>query len=189
MKKIVLLFILIPLFHVAQTKDCIYDLEEKTDSTLIKVLPKKLMYERVFGDSKEFIQFGLMNNNGVPTLIYQLIQKSTDFIPTNCLNKSSRIIIQLDNGKIISLLSINEALCSTLTYDEVDKSNIRILTSYFVFSKTNYDELKKSPISIIRIQYSNGGKDYVIEKEIQSELLKATFRPNQFFIEDLPCIE
>lgn len=189
MKKIILLFLFVPLFHVAQTKDCNYDWEEKTDSTLIKVLPKKLIYERVFGNSKEFIQFGLMNNNGVPTLSFQLIQKSTDFIPANCINKSSRIILQLENGKIISLLSINENVCSILTYDEVDKSNIRILTGYYVFTKDNYEELKKSPVSIMRIQYVNGGKDYVIEKEIQSELMKSTFHPYIFFMNDLPCIE
>ena len=71
----------------------------------------------------------------------------------------------------------------------MDKSNIRILTGYYVFTKDNYEELKKSPVSIMRIQYVNGGKDYVIEKEIQSELMKSTFHPYIFFMNDLPCIE
>ena len=170
MKNLIYLFILIPFMHFAQTKTCTYEYEEKTDSTSVKILPKKLIYEKVFGSSREFLQFSLMNNNGVPTLIIQQIQKSQDFITTNCLNKSSRIIVQLENGKIISLLSANEDVCSALAYNEEDKSNIRIITGYFVFTKTNYEELKRSPISLMRIQYLGGSKDYVIEKEIQSGL-------------------
>ena len=75
MKNILFLFLLIPLFSSAQSQDCIYDVNEKTDSTSLKVTPQKLLHERLFGNSKEFIQFNLINNNGVPTLSFQFIKK------------------------------------------------------------------------------------------------------------------
>ena len=47
-----------------------------------------------------------------------------------------------------------------------------ILDGYFLFTKNNYEELKKSPINLMRIQFTNGAKDFVIKKEIQSELFE-----------------
>ena len=39
MNKILALLLFIPVFALAQIKDCAYDIEEKTDSTSLKVLP------------------------------------------------------------------------------------------------------------------------------------------------------
>jgi len=185
-----LLFILFSIsISFAQNINCKYDYEDKTDSTFVKVLAEKLIYERVFGDSKEMIQFVLINNNGIPTLNLQFIQTSKDFISANCLNKTSRIVFQLANGKIVSLISNTEDICNTLVYNEKENSNIRILDGYFLFTKNNYEELKKSPINLMRIQFTNGAKDFVIKKEIQSELLNTTFYPENIFIDFLNCIE
>ena len=103
MNKILALLLFIPVFALAQIKDCAYDIDEKTDSTSLKVLPQKLMHEKIFGSSSDYLFFSLVNENDVPILNMQLLQKSNDFIPTNCLSKSSKVFIQLDNGKIISL--------------------------------------------------------------------------------------
>ena len=67
--------------------------------------------------------FSLLNNNGVPMLELQLLQKSKDFIPTKCINPSSKIIVQLKNGKIITLLATTEESCSVLNFDEKEKNN------------------------------------------------------------------
>ncbi|WP_264558646.1 hypothetical protein [Flavobacterium sp. N2270] len=185
-----LLFILLAgTFSFAQNKNCKYDFEEKTDSTLVKVLPEKLIYERVYGNSKEMIHFVLINNNGVPTLNLQFIQTSKDFIPANCLDKTSRIVFQLTNGKIVTLVSNTDEVCNTLIYNEKEKTNIRILDGYFLFVNSNYDDLKKYPINLMRIQFTNGAKDFVIQKEIKSELLNQTFFPENIFIDFLNCVE
>ena len=189
MKKILVLIFLLPLLTFSQKKDCKYDFEEKTDSTYIKALSEKLVYEKVFGNSKEFIQFNLINNNGVPTLSFQQIQKSSDFIPVRCFNNRSKIIFQLENGKIITLLSSNEDVCSNLTYIPEEKNNIRLLTGYFLFTKTNYEELKKSRITIMRVQFSGETKDYIILDELQSEILNLSCKPSSYFIDYLECIE
>lgn len=188
--KNLLLFLLLVTFSLnGQTKDCLYDIEEKTDSTSLKSLPHQLINEKIFGNKKEFIFFGLLNNDGVPMLSLQQLQKSNDFIPTNCLSKNSKIVFQLMNGKIVTLLHAFDDICSDLNYNSEEKSNIRILTAYFYFTKTNFEELKNSPISIVRIQYSGESKDYVIKSELTSESLHIKSNPANYFIDYLNCVE
>ncbi|NHN24281.1 hypothetical protein FIA58_001220 [Flavobacterium jejuense] len=189
MKQLFLLFFLLPLLNFSQKKDCKYDFEEKTDSTYIKALNSKLVYEKVFGNSKEFIQFNLINNNGVPTLSFQQIQKSFDFIPVKCFNKKSKIIFQLENGSIITLISSNDETCSALSYIAEEKSNIRLLTGYFMFTKMNYEDLKKSRIIVMRVQFSGETKDYILPDAIESEILNQSLKPSSYFIDYLRCIE
>ncbi len=189
MKNLLLLLLFTTLSLNAQTKDCIYDIEEKTDSTSLKSLPHKLINEKIFGNKKEFIFFGLLNSDGVPMLSLQQLQKSNDFIPTSCLSKNSKIVFQLMNGKIITLIYAFDDICSDLNYNSEENSNIRILTAYFYFTKTNYEELKNSPISLIRIQFSGESKDYVIKSELTSESLKTKTNPANYFIDYLKCVE
>lgn len=189
MKKILYIFLCLPLLHFSQKKDCVFDFEEKTDSTYIKSLSEKLVYEKVFGNTKEFIQFNLINNNGIPTLSFQQLQKNQDFIPARCFDRKSKIIFQLENGTIISLLSANESTCSNLTYLSEEKSNIRLLKGYFLFTKTNYEDLKKSRVTVMRVQYAGESKDYIISDELQSEILNEKVKPSRYFIENLECIE
>ncbi len=189
MNKILTLLLFIPVFSMAQTKDCVYDLEEKTDSTSIKVLPYTLVHEKIYGNSNEYLFLGLLNNDGAPMLSIQQLQKSKDFIKTNCIAKNSKIILQLTNGKIITLLNSNEEICSELLYDANEKNNIRILTGYFYFTKTNYEELKSSPISLMRIQFAGESKDYVVKTELESETLKTKSKPASYFMDYLKCVE
>jgi hypothetical protein len=189
MKHLFYLIIILPTLLFSQSKDCVYDMNQKTDSTSIKVLPEQLIHERIYGNSKEIIQFKLLNNDDTPLVNVQLLQKNTDFIPASCFNKSSRIVFQLANGKIVTLVSITDDSCSILNYNELEKSNIRILDGYFAFAKNNYEELKKSPISLMRIQFAGEAKEYVIKKELQSEFLNKTYYPDNIFISFLKCIE
>jgi len=189
MRQILSLLLLLTLSANAQKKDCIYEIEEKTDSTSLKTLPYKLINEKIFGNNKEFIFFGLLNNDGVPLLSLQQLQKSNDFIPTNCLSKNSKIVFQLLNGKIVTLFHAFEDVCSDLNYNSEEKSNIRILTAYFYFTKSNYEDLKTSPISLVRIQFSGAAKDYAIRTELISDSLQIKTNPANYFIEFLKCVE
>ena len=189
MKHILYLFIALPTLLFSQSKDCVYDMNEKTDSTSIKVLAEQVIHERFYGNSKEVIQFKLLNNDGVPLVNLQLLQKNTDFIPASCFNKSSRIVFQLANGKIVTLVSVIDDSCSILNYNEEDKTNIRILDGYFAFAKNNYEELKNSPLSLMRIQFAGEAKEYVIKRELQSEFFNKTYYPENIFISFLKCIE
>lgn len=189
MKHILYLMLFLPSLIFSQSKDCIYYMNIKTDSISIKVLNEEVMYERSYGTSKETVLFKLLNNDGVPMVNLQLVNKNTDFIPANCFNKSSKIVFQLVNGKIVTLHSITEDSCGILNYDDEEKSNARFIEGYFVFAKNNYEELKKSPLSLMRIQFVGQTKDYVINKVIESELQNKIYYPENIFISFLKCIE
>lgn len=190
-KNLIMKWIFILLFPTLlfSQNNCKYEFEEKTDSTYLRILPEKLIFEKVFGTTRELITFKLIQNNGVPTLSIQTVVKNSLFIPSKCFDLSSRIIFQLENGKYVTLKSIDENVCSTLSYNEEDKANIRVLSGYFVFTKTNYEELKKSPISIIRVQYAGEKVDYNVKSEFHSEILNETFYPSKYFMEYLKCVE
>lgn len=189
MKKYLLTLVLFPLLAAAQNKDCQYEVEEKTDSTSLKVLKEVLIDEKIFGNTNEYLFFSLLNNDGVPMLEIQVLQKSKDFIPTKCINPSSKIILQLKNGKIVTLIANTEESCSVLNYDSKDQNNIRILTGFFFFGKTNYEELKNSPVMLMRIQFAGDSKDYVVKNELSSETLQTKSKPDVFFMNNIKCIE
>lgn len=190
MKNLILaLFLVSGTFSYAQNKDCKIDFEEKTDSTYIKKTVDVLVYERVFGNNKEMIFFSLLVSDGVPMLSFQQVQKSTEFIPAICFDKNSRIIFQLENGKIITLLNSTLENCSTLNYDVESKSNIKLITNYFIFLQDNFEELKKSPISLMRIKYVGDKKDIALKNNLNSEMLNESYTPSNYFIDNLHCIE
>lgn len=189
MKKIIFILLLFPFNTIAQQNDCKYDIEEKTDSTSFKSLPDVLIDEKIFGNSNEYLFFSLLNTDRVPMLKLQLLQKSKDFIPAKCVNNTSRIIVQLKNGKIVTLIANTEESCSVLNFDEKEKNNIRILTGYFFFGKTNFEELKNSPITLMRIQLVGDSKDYVLKSELNSETLKTKSNPDRYFMDYIKCIE
>ena len=131
----------------------------------------------------------ILNNNGTILLSVQMIQKSPDFIPAFCFDKSSKIYFQLNNGKIISLINVSEENCSSNSFDYETKNNIKVITNYFVFIADNYPDLKTSPISLMRIKYVGETKDYAIRTELKSEILNKTVNPSLFFMDNLMCID
>lgn len=183
----IILALLFPIFLQAQNKDCIFEIDQKTDSTSIKLMQSKLIHERVLGSNSDYLFFSLLNSNGVPMLQIQQVQNSKDFIPTTCLNKKSKVVLQLANGKIVNLISYNEDICSQLS--SKDGINTRILNGFFVFTQENYEELKKSPISLMRIQYTTDNKSYVLKKLLFSETLMESSNPETFFMDYLHCVE
>jgi hypothetical protein len=123
------------------------------------------------------------------SILDMLIKKNKDFIAINCFNQNSKIIFQLTNGKIITLVHSNFEVCSELKYDNDLKDNIRFITGYFYFTESNYEELKNSPISLMRIQFMGENKDYIIISEFESELLKTKSNPSRYFVDYLNCVE
>lgn len=187
--KIYYLLLIIGLISVAQNKDCVYDFEEKTDSTNLKIIAPRIIHEKIFGNTTEIIQFELINQNNIPIVKLQQIQKSTEFIPLSCINSKSKIYLQLQNGSIVTLISVTEDACGVYNYLAETKSNIRVVDSYFAFTATKYEDLKESPISLMRIQFADGAKDYVIKDKHTSELQKEEVEPSKIFIDYLHCIE
>jgi hypothetical protein len=117
-----------------------------------------------------------------------MIEKSNQFIKAYCFDKNSKIHFQLENGKVVTLLHIDSEDCGTSLRDEKELNN-RISTGYFMFMKDSYEELKNSPISLMRVKYTTETIDYIFRKELKSELDLKIYFPSQYFINYLKCIE
>lgn len=190
MKKTLLIAFLL-LFNTlsfSQNKDCTFEISEETDSTYTKVLPEKFVYESIFGSTTRILSFKLYNVDGVLGLNFQYIQKSKDFLVPTCINKDTKIFIQLNNGKEVKLInSLAVENCNELNYDPVNKNNIRILNGYFNFTKENFEYLKTEKAYLIRIVTITGEESFILNPELKSEITKEVIQPDSYFIKYLPC--
>ena len=148
-----------------------------------------LVHERIFSDKEAYIFLSLINNNGTPALNLKIIQKSNEFIKANCMSASTKLLFQLENGKIITMIHNNEESCGTFHQNPDDKKNTRFTSGLFLFLLGTIEELKKSPIQLMRIQNQSETKDYVMVREFTSELTMKLNSPENFFIDNLHCVE
>ena len=59
----------------------------------------------------------------------------------------------------------------------------------FYLLKNTIEELKVSPVNLMRVKYSTETVDYLIKPEMQSELLNEFIKPENYFIDYLHCVE
>lgn len=188
MKQLIIAFIvLISTSSLAQI-DCDYNTEVSDSLGTYKSTRDYIVNEKVFAGNSSYIFFSLVKTDELPTLNVQLIQKSMDFIRTYCFDKNSRIYFQLNNGKIVTMVHIDQENCGTLVRDFKGYNN-RITSGYFMFTKDAFDDLKKSPISFMRIKYTTETLDYIFKENLLSEMDNKTYNPDSYFINYLKCIE
>jgi hypothetical protein len=154
-----------------------------------KATKEYIMYERNFSDKSSYIFFSLVNADGNPYLKFQQIEKSAEFIKANCFNASSRLYLQLANGKIITMIHTADEPCSTMIPVSDERKYSRILTGSFYFVKGTMEDLKSSPISLVRVKYASDMADFVVRKELTSELTGEKYQPESYFVNYLKCIE
>jgi hypothetical protein len=147
-----------------------------------------MISEKNFAGNSGYIFFSLALTDGMPTLNVQLIQKSKEFMKANCFDKNSKLFLQLNNGKIITLIHIDEENCGTMLRDDKGFDN-RVNSGIFMFLKDSFEELKSSPVSMMRIKYLTDTEDYILKKEFKSELTNEIYNPENYFINNLKCIE
>ncbi|WP_026705594.1 hypothetical protein [Flavobacterium soli] len=182
------LFILFQFSAFAQKK-CDYSSNVTDSIGTYKSTKEYLMYERIFGGNSSYIFFSLVNADGTPYLQAQIAHKSTDFIKASCFDSSSKIYLQLLNGKIVSLVHTDNETCGTMIRVEAENKNTRILTGDFMFLKGSFEDLKASPVTMMRIKYSGEMQDYVLKKELVSESMKESFFPENYFMDYIHCVE
>lgn len=187
MKKVLLVLFLINFSTLFAQKECEYTTNVTDSIGTYKSTKEFLVHERFFGGNEKSIFFSLIDSGEFPSLNIKIIQKSSEFIPVACFDSTSKIYFQLENGKIVTLISINEENCGSSVF--IDNKNCRILSGYFLFMKDTFEELKNSPISLMRIKFSTETVDYIIKEELVSEADRSVFRPSTYFIDYLKCIE
>lgn len=189
MKKIIALFILFVSTQLSAQKTCEYSVDVKDSIGTIKSTKQYLVYERIFGSTSNSIYLSLTSSDETPYLTVLFINKSPDFIKANCFDAKSKLYFQLENGKIITLLHENAEKCGNYIKSETDQKNVRILEGNFFFMKDTMEELKKSPISVLRIKLGTDTIDYIFKEELVSEIDGKLSRPNGYFMNYLHCVE
>ncbi|MFV8355669.1 hypothetical protein ACNQGB_05735 [Flavobacterium sp. XS1P32] len=188
MKYIIFLYSLFISFNSAAQKPCDYSVNVNDSIGTYKATRDYMISEKKFGGSSSYIFCTLSLTDGLPTLTVQNIQKSKDFMKANCFDKNSKLILQLNNGKIITLIHIDQENCGTMIRDDKGFDN-RINSGIFMFMKESFEDLKNSSVSLMRIKYLTDTEDYVLKKELKSELNNETYYPEDYFINYLKCIE
>lgn len=181
------LFLLFNLTAFAQ-KPCEIDTNVTDSLGTYKLTKQFIIFERSFAGNSTNIFFALSSNNGVLGLEIQFLSRSSEFIKANCFDANSRIYLQLNNGKIVTLLFTGNESCGTLIRNDKNE-NSRILSGSFVFVKENFEELKVSPVTFMRIKFASEFVDYPFKTEFISELDKKTYQPENYFINYLNCVE
>lgn len=153
-----------------------------------KTTKEYLLYEKNFGGNATYIFSSLILTDEKALFNFQLIEKSADFIKAKCLDKNSKIFLQLNNNKIITLSFSSEESCGTLVRDDKGLNN-RILSGYFDINKADYENLKQSKISFIRVKFVPDVADFVMRKEFKSELNNEVYQPESYFIDFVHCLE
>ncbi len=189
MKKIVLLLFCIHNLAVFSQKKCEYNANVNDTLGSYKATADYIIHERTFGNTQSTLFFSLINADGLPSLKVQLIQKSDGFIAAKCFDKNSKVILQLADGKIITLLGLDNPVCAESMQSGNPSENNRILTGYFLFMKDSMEPLKKSAVSILRIKYASETVDYILKSQLLSEIDKKTYYPDTYFIDYLKCID
>jgi len=126
MKKLIVLFYILFNCTAFSQTDCEYDSEVNDSSGIYKSTKDYVMHERYFGNNKSTLFFSLVNSDGLISLNIQLIQKDTEFISAKCLDPNSKVYVQLANGKVVTLLGIQQELCANLVRNE--NENIRFIS-------------------------------------------------------------
>lgn len=188
MKYIITITILFFSLNIFAQKPCEYSANVTDSIGTYKATKEYIVNEKIFGGNSSYIFYSLALTDGLPTLTVQLIQKSKDFIKANCFDKNSKLFLQLNNGKIITLIHIDQENCGTMIRDEKGFDN-RVNSGIFMFMKDSFQDLKSSPVSMMRIKYLTDTEDYVFKKEFKSELTNEIYNPETYFIDYLKCIE
>lgn len=169
-------------------KPCDYSANVNDSLGTYKSTKEYMLNEKKFAGNSSYLFCSLSLSDGLPALSIQHIQKSKDFIKANCFDKNSKLILQLNNGKIITLIHIDQENCGTMLRDEIGL-DVRLNSGVFMFPKDSFEELKKSPVSLMRIKYLTDTEDYVLKKEFTSEFNNETYYPENYFMNYLKCIE
>jgi len=187
MKVLNFLAVLMASFGLHAQEPCEFVIHETDSLGTYKETADYLVAERNFAGTATYVYFALVLDKEMPLLKMQFISRSKEFISANCLNSTSKAYLQLDNGKIATLFYRGDLSCGTSVRNQEGFNN-NILTAYFAFSPTSFEDLMISPVALMRVKFASETKDYLLSSVLHSELHKSDFKPQQYFVDTLECL-
>ncbi len=187
MKQLLFSIIILLTINLFAQKPCDYSVNVKDSLGTYKETKSNIVQEHVFGNTSKYVFFALAITDEMPTLTVQILQKSKDFIKVNCFNKNSRLFLELENGKIVTLIAADQENCGAPVKDDLGFNN-RILSGTFMFLKGTLEDLQTSPVSSMRIKFTTETLDYIFKKKLVSEMDGKTYNPGSYFIDNLACV-
>ena len=182
-------FLLFANLSFSQVKACDFEIDVATDTSSTRVLKDKIIDESIFGNTTSFLTFKLFEVDGLLGVNFQYLQKSKEILTPICIDKNTKIFLELSNGKQVKMINSTEVeTCNELQYDAVNKNNVRVLTGNFYFSPENFQDLKTEKVYLIKITANTGDVNFVIKPELNSEIYKTKSTPDTYFIENLKCL-
>ena len=173
----------------SQDKICDFEMNIVTDTSSTRVLTDEIIDESIFGNTTSFLTFKMFEINGVLGINFQYLQKSKGFLSPICIDKSTKIFLELSNGKQVKLInSADLESCNELQYDAINKNNVRVLSGFFYFSPENFQDLKTEKVYLIKIKANTGDLNFVIKPILNSEIYKTKSTPDTYFMENLKCL-
>ncbi|MES2863657.1 MAG: hypothetical protein V4666_06025 [Bacteroidota bacterium] len=183
------ILLLVTHFSFAQDKTCEFEIDIATDTSSTRVLKDKIIDESVFGNTTSFLTFKMFEVDGFIGLNFQYLQKSKDFLSPICIDKNTKIHLELANGKQVTLVnSMDAETCNDLHYDTENKNNLRILAGFFYFAPENFEDLKTEKVYLIKITATTGDVNFVIKPQLDSEVYKTKSTPDTYFMDYLKCL-
>lgn len=181
-------FLFLFLFSVSAwaQKPCDFSTNISDSTGTYKATREYLMHERNFAGKATYLFNSIAINNGVPLLSLQLIEKADSFVKVRCFDPNSKVYLQLENGKIVTLLHTQDETCGAAVR-EAGGVNSRVLSGYFMFRKDDVQALQSSPISIMRVKFASETQDYIIKTAFYAELDKKLYNPSTYLIDYFHC--
>lgn len=176
-------------FSFSQDKICDFEMNIVTDTSSTRVLTDEIIDESIFGNTTSFLTFKMFEVDGVLGINFQYLQKSKDILSPICIDKNTKIFLELSNGKQVKLVNSSEIeTCNDLQYDPVNKNNVRVLNGFFYFTPENFQDLKTEKVYLIKVTANTGDVNFVIKPTLNSEIYKTKSTPDTYFIENLKCL-
>ncbi|CAM4234706.1 hypothetical protein [Flavobacterium terrigena] len=173
----------------SQDKICDFETDIATDTSSTRVLSEKIIDESIFGNTTSFLTFKLFEVDGVLGVNFQYLQKSKDILSPICIDKNTKMVLELSNGKQVKLVnSTDSETCNKLQYDAINKNNVRVLDGFFYFTPENFQDLKTEKVYLIKITAKNGDVNFVIKPTLNSEIYKEKSTPDTYFMDYLKCL-
>ena len=182
-------YLLLTNLSFSQNKNCDFEIDIATDTSSTRVLKDKIIDESIFGNTTSFLTLKMFEIDGVLGVNFQYLQKSKDFLSLICMDKNTKIYLELSNGKQVKLVNSTEIeTCNDLQYDALNKNNVRVLNGYFYFTPENFQDLKTEKVYLNKITASTGDVNFVIKPELNSEIYKTKSTPDTYFMDYLKCL-